>query len=237
MRPLGFSTGALARGDFIRGVQLQRHKPAIDAIELSALRDHELPLLIDALPQLDLDGFSYVSLHAPSQLSSLSEGDVIRLLRRVPEPWPIVVHPEIIRTPASWKPFGAQLCLENMDNRKTTGRTVSEMREWFRTLPNATFCLDVGHARQIDPTMANALLMLSEFSGRLLQMHVSEVGPQGEHLPVRRLAAAGFRRIAHRVPQQCALIIESVVSPEAMEAELTTVSGLFDSPQAGRAIA
>jgi hypothetical protein len=63
MKPIGFSTGALAKGDFATGLAVQRGVPRIDAVELSALRDHELPLLVDAIPSLDLEGFEYVSFH------------------------------------------------------------------------------------------------------------------------------------------------------------------------------
>src|SRR5260221_4499825 len=73
MRPIGFSTGPLAKSDFVRGIQLQVERPDIAAIELSALRDHELRPLIEALPRLEIDGFAYVSLHAPSRLGNLSE--------------------------------------------------------------------------------------------------------------------------------------------------------------------
>ena len=75
MRPLGFSTGALAKGDFRAGVDLQRTNPSVRAIELSALRDHELRPLVSGLEELDLRQFTYVSVHAPSKLTSLSEKD------------------------------------------------------------------------------------------------------------------------------------------------------------------
>lgn len=237
MMNIGFSTGALAKGEFIRGIRLQVGRPEIKAIELSALRDHELRPLIQALPDLDLSSFAYVSFHAPSKLGNLTEDQLIASLFEVPSTWPIIVHPEIIRTPAKWQSFGSRLSLENMDNRKTTGRTVGEMRELFALLPQATFCLDVGHARQIDPTMAVAILMLAEFSERLVQLHVSEVGPMGEHLPLSGLAASAFRRLAHRIPAECALIIESVVAAEEMERELSTVRRLVQPDEARRAIA
>ena len=38
----------------------------------------------------------------------------------------------------------------------------------FAALPDATFCLDVGHARQIDPTMVTAILMLNQFGNRAI---------------------------------------------------------------------
>src|SRR5713226_5762971 len=181
MRPIGFSTGALAKGDFTRGVELQRQAESISAIELSALRDHELPLLIEALDNLQLDGFNYVSFHAPSSLRILDEETVFDLLCELPVNWPIIVHPEIIQTPSLWATLGERVCLENMDNRKSTGRTVDELAMLFTLLPLARFCLDLGHARQIDPTLVTAILMLHEFGDRLRQVHVSDVGPQGEH--------------------------------------------------------
>ncbi len=93
----------------------------------------------------------------------MSEPMLIEKLLSLPDSWPIVVHPDVIRTPRLWRRFGATLCLENMDNRESTGRTVEEMRGAFESLPEAGFCFDIGHARQIDPTMASAIRMLLEF--------------------------------------------------------------------------
>ena len=57
MRRIGFSTGALARGDFRTALAiLRQHQIAI--VELSALRVEELMPLVTALPSLRLEGFS-----------------------------------------------------------------------------------------------------------------------------------------------------------------------------------
>ncbi len=232
MRPIGFSTGALAKGDFARGLELQRPLRHVRAIELSALRDRELPLLAEAARSLDLERFDYVSVHAPSKLATMNEETVFHLLSDLPSDWPIVVHPEIILTSSLWRALGPRLCIENMDNRKTLGRNAAELRQLFRAFPEATFCLDVGHARQIDPTMAVALLMLLEFGPRLRQIHVSDVGPHGEHLALSTLARWACERIAHRVPEDCPLIIESVIAPEAMADEMSVVASAFDAEKA-----
>jgi hypothetical protein len=237
MRPIGFSTGALAKGDFTRGIDVQRRSGRINAVELSALRDHELPALVSALPSLDLQAFAYVSFHAPSKLQTLDERAVFELLLRLPEPWPIVAHPEILRTPSLWQRLGSRLCIENMDHRKTTGRTVLELRELFQQFPDASFCLDVGHARQIDPTMASALQMLREFGGRLRQVHVSEVGPRGEHLPLGATTRIAFTTVAHRIPADCPLIIESVIPVEGIDRELDAVLAALTAPTAEPVIA
>lgn len=227
MRPIGFSTGALAKGDFALGLELQRPHARIRAIELSALRDRELRAVAEAVPGLDLTRFDYVSFHAPSRLTTLDERTVFELLAGLPSEWPLVVHPELLVTPALWASLGPRLCIENMDNRKTLGRNVEELRELFRRFPEATFCLDVGHARQIDPTMAIALRMLLDFGPRLRQLHVSDVGSKGEHLPLGTLARWAYERIARRVPESCPLILESVIPAQDIERELGAVLAAF----------
>jgi hypothetical protein len=224
MRPIGFSTGALAKGDFARGVDLQRGVTGISAIELSALRDHELPLLAAAIPSLDLQPFDCLSVHAPSRLHTLSEEEAFALLAALPPSWPIVAHPELLRTPALWRQLGERLCIENMDDRKAGGRTVGELRDLFALYPAATFCLDLGHARQVDPSMTGALAMLEELAGRLRQLHVSHVGQRGEHLPLSADAATAFAQLAPHVPEGVPLIIESVVAPEEIAAEVAAVA-------------
>src|SRR5687768_12052319 len=96
MRSIGFSTGALAKGDFRRGIDLQRGNARIRAIELSALRDHELPGLVEGAKGLELDHFAYVSVHAPSKLSSLSEAAVFDQIAALPAAWSVIVHPELL---------------------------------------------------------------------------------------------------------------------------------------------
>lgn len=103
-----------------------------------------------------------------------------------------------------------------------------ELHALFDAFPEATFCLDLGHARQIDPTMASAMRMLQELGGRLRELHVSEVGPRGEHLPLGATTRQVFARIVHLVPPDCPLIIESITPPERIEHELDAVRGVFD---------
>lgn len=233
MRPVGFSTGALAQGDFRRALELLESAPHATAVELSALREGELSPFVQASPSLDLDRFPYVSVHVPSRLESMEEREVVLILDTFPEDWVLVVHPNVITTPVEWRRLGRRLCIENMDDRKPLGRSVEELQPFFAELPEASFCLDVGHARQIDPTLSNAILMLRAFGDRLAQLHVSDVGPKGEHRPLGASARLSFSRLAHLVPMDCPLIIESVVSPEAIAAELDVVSGCFSQPAMG----
>ena len=227
MRAIGFSTGALAKGDFRRGLMLGREAGAVRAVELSALREGELSSLIEAVSSLDLSSFDYVSFHAPSTLRELDEETVVTALESLPHEYPIVAHPEIIGSDR-WRSLGDRLCIENMDNRKTAGRTTAELSELFERFPDAGFCLDVGHARQIDPTMNVAVSMLRAFGNRLRQIHLSEVGPRGEHIGMSRLAQIAFARLTPYLPSECPVIIESIVAGEQIAEELDAATRLFD---------
>src|SRR5512133_1212235 len=155
VRTFGFSTGAVAFGEFARGLALAA-QVAPGCVELSALRECELLPLLEALPHLALSGFDYVAIHAPSSYAPSSEGRIADALLKRTGAFSVVLHPDTISDFACWRPFGTRLCIENMDKRKPIGRTCQELAVLFEELPDASFCLDLGHARQIDPTMLEA---------------------------------------------------------------------------------
>lgn len=220
MRPIGFSTGALAYGDFRQGLSIIRNQN-LKAIELSALRETELKPLIDSLDNLELNGFEHVSFHVPSQLKAMSEEEAVVLLDCIlRKSWPLIVHPDIIENFDLWRRFGKSLCIENMDKRKPIGRTDRELGFIFAELPQASLCLDLGHARQVDPTMSVAWEILEEFGSRLSQLHVSEVNTNSRHDPLSYEAALAFRKISILIPESVPVILESRVSSDQVEREV-----------------
>ncbi len=223
MRPIGFSTGALAYGDFQKGLSVLRSNH-IPAVELSALRESELAPLVGALDSLDLAPFGYVSVHAPSKFDDEREAQIVRLLSTVAaRGWPIVVHPNIVRDTSLWNSFGPLLLIENMDKRNSCGRTQRELAEVFATLPEAGFCFDIGHCRQIDPTMNEAYLILRAFSSRLRQLHVSEVNSRSTHDPLSDAAIDAFRAVASLIPENIPIILESPVPERDVLREIERV--------------
>ena len=150
MRPIGYSTGALAPGDVPRALSMLRGGPA-SAIELSALRLCELAPLAALLPSLDVSRYAYVSVHAPSRFTREEEAGVAdTLAAAVPRGWPIVLHPDTIHDLGAWRQFGRQLAIENMDRRKASGRTVRELGRIFDALPEAWFCFKATDKRFTD---------------------------------------------------------------------------------------
>jgi hypothetical protein len=219
-RLIGYSTGALAKSDVQLAVLWLRER-GVAAVELSALRDAELVPLLESWRGLDLSFVSYLSLHGPSQLWIHKEAEVASLLRElVPRRLPIVMHPDTLQDIEVWQEFGEWLCIENMDKRKPTGRTAEELDTIFRRFPDASLCFDIGHARQIDPTMGQATRILRMFGGRLKQVHMSEVNSRSGHDSMSLTAILAFRKVAHLIPPQIPIILESPVSESDLQTEI-----------------
>jgi hypothetical protein len=232
MRVVGYSTGALAPGDVPRALAMLEGRGA-RAVELSALRIEELDPLLAALPGLDLSGFAYVSVHAPSRFAAAEEARLADALAGfVARGFPVVLHPDAIHDFAVWRRLGPALAIENMDRRKPLGRTLRELGRVFDQLPEASFCFDVGHAHQVDRTMNDAYFLLRALGARLAQVHVSEVTTRGRHDPLSRSAVAAFRKVAAWVPEGVPLLVEAPPSGAggaAIEAQMALAAEALES--------
>jgi hypothetical protein len=233
MQTIGFSTGAIALGDFRRALaELAPYN--LNAVELSALRDHELRPLMAAIPTLDLRGYEYVSVHAPSKFGMLSEADVVQQLQPAIEAaWPIIVHPDVLHSFDSWRGLGNLLCVENMDGRKPIGRTVAELDSIFNELPEASFCFDIGHAYQIDSSLGLALDLLHAFSGRLREIHFSFVAQDFSHHRVDKEIATQFAKVVTLIPASVPVILETPAVGSEIALELATVIGILPPRRRG----
>jgi hypothetical protein len=209
MRSVGFSTGALARSDFRRALQMLAGKE-VSAVELSALRQDELVPLVKHIGHLDLTPFEYVSFHAPSAMEHSFEPQALELLEQVASRgWLIIVHPDAMHTRSEWTRLGDRLCLENMDKRKL-----------FEELPNASLCFDIGHARQVDPTMSEASAILRRFRDRIGQLHVSEVNTESRHDRLSLESTLAFQKVCQLVPPDVPMILESRVDEAEINEEI-----------------
>jgi sugar phosphate isomerase/epimerase len=211
MRPLGFSTGAIARNDFRKALRLLRQTRAT-AVELSALRQSELEPLIDGLGELDLSGYTHISVHLPSSIEAEFESHLLELLNNFQLDWLLITHPNVISQWDAWRRLGERVCIENMDKRKAGGQTAVDLLRVFEKLPDATFCFDLGHAYQVDPTMGEAVRILEELHGRLRQLHVSEVNSESRHDPISLDAQISFGIIVSLIPPDLPAILECRLS-------------------------
>lgn len=220
---IGFSTGAVAGSNLLSAIALLKDIEC-NCIELSALRESELDLLVDTINNTDLSKYKYISAHAPSKFSN--EKEIVEKLHKIRKGINIIVHPDVIKDFDLWIPFGKRLCIENMDGRKNIGRTVDELQTIFDYIPGASFCFDIGHARQIDKSMREAELMLNIFYDRMRQIHISEVDDNYKHNCISKECLNDFKKVADRIPN-VPFIIESVsVNKTKINKEIYTVMEL-----------
>lgn len=213
--PTGFSTGALEKGDYSRALHWLSNETDTDAVEISALRFDELEPLVRDLDRLKFDHFSYVSFHAPSSFHEEQEETVIEWLKLVADrKWNIVVHPDVIYTPERWRFLGKQMLIENMDRRKSVGRTVKELEGFFKRLPEARFCLDVAHARQIDTTLTLLFQLFESLQERIAEIHISELDSRCRHIPMSGRAVADYQSLPWDKLHDIPVIIESMLDHE-----------------------
>jgi hypothetical protein len=225
---IGFSTGSLAHGDFLSALDMLEGSSA-NAIELSALREFEFEDLISFLGKLNLSQYKYISFHVPSKLINYSEQELISLLQKVIErELNIIVHPDIIQDARLWKSLGSYVCIENMDKRKLIGRTSADLDEIFTWLPDASFCLDLAHARQVDPTMIETVMMLKKFGNRLKQIHLSDVNSRSFHEPLNLQALISYKLIAYLIDKNIPIILETPVTKDNIEIEIQLASLIFN---------
>lgn len=208
---IGFSTGALERGNFKSAIKWLLENN-MRSVELSALRIEELEPMVNSLITLPIAKFHYVSFHAPSSFPKEAETRVVQLLSNIADRgWNIIVHPDVIYNYSMWKPFKSQLLIENMDRRKPIGRTAYELGKIFEMLPDARLCLDVAHARQMDTTLTLLSEIISRFSNRIAEIHISELDSWCQHQPMSAGAVKDYQNFAGRINSTLPVIIESML--------------------------
>ena len=238
MRNFGYSTGAIAKGDVAAALDCLVQTPA-QAVEFSALRVSELQPILAYLTQYlgqhDADRFSYCSFHVPSRFDADEELTIVRALAPlVARKWPIIVHPDTIHRWDLWRGFGSQLLIENMDQRKETGRTADELSRVFAELPQASLCLDLGHLRQMDPTMVEAYRIIQRHGNRIRQLHLSDVDSSSKHQPLNIPALTCFMRVAPLLNRFAPVILEGPVPCAEVHSQLMLAQILFAAAEAHR---
>lgn len=135
--------------------------------------------------------FKYRSIHLPvvhhseNKLhflrypSAILEDGLIQIDAMIKEcnPHTVLIHPDQIDD-FFWltKRYGNVLAFENMDSKKTFGKTIEDMDEVFNKCPSARWVFDLNHIFTNDKTMKLANDFYNAFSDRLVHYHISGYG-------------------------------------------------------------
>lgn len=184
--PVGASTGYMVdqRGNWPALLD-EASRVSSFAVELTALREDELPGLLKYLADAPALPFRYVSVHGPSKARKMPEEELVAVLAQLP-PFvnAIVLHPDQIYEPQIYSRLGSRLVIENMDARKNSGQTGEDLARLFADLPDAGFCFDVAHAWTVDRSMDSGEELLDRFASRLRQVHLSSMSDAMGHVPL-----------------------------------------------------
>ncbi|MEZ5394389.1 MAG: hypothetical protein R2724_16360 [Bryobacterales bacterium] len=102
-----------------------------------------------------------------------------------------------------------------MDKRKA-GARAQRLQRVFEAVPAAGFCFDIGHARQVDPTMIEARWLLEAFADRLREIHISEVNTASKHYRALLRGQPGLQGSCGPDPPDVAVILETPVNEAEM---------------------
>jgi hypothetical protein len=220
MRAFGFSTGALALGDFSRALEILE-SVNVQAIELSALRQGELDPLLSVVKSAELSRFQFISVHAPSVIEEREEARTVEKLKQFAHrKWPIVVHPDTIHDSSPWRELGPWIYVENMDKRKRIGRTDLELDRVFRELLGALMCFDIAHARQVDTSMVEAYKILKRFHQKIRELHISEVNTSSWHDRLSPMVVSTYHELAPMIPSNVPIILETPARGSQIDEQL-----------------
>ncbi len=180
----GIATGAyVEERDDWRAALARAQGEGWCTLELTALRGERLGALVALLTENPgaLDGFERVSIHAPARDFANDPESVVAALRSLPHD--IVLHPDVYREQGWVRGLASRAVFENMDSTKEFGRSTDDLSDVFRRYPEAGFCLDVAHVWTNDSSLALGHELLERHGGRLRQLHVSGIEPDGTHRP------------------------------------------------------
>ena len=71
--------------------------------------------------------------------------------------------------------------------------------------------------------MTEGYLILREFGSKLRQVHVSEVNTRSKHDPLSYASILAYQEVAHIIPVNVPLILETPIAEDQMESEMAKV--------------
>ena len=193
----GIATGAYVdeRDDWAAAIERARAE-GWRRVELTALRGRLQSLLpfLDGAPHV-LEAFDRVSVHAPA-LTDDAPAEIVKALG--PLPFDVVLHPDVYSEEPACAELGPRALFENMDVTKRFGRSVADLDAVFATFPDAGLCLDVAHVWTNDTSLRLGHDLVDAFAGRLRQLHVSGIEPDGTHRPTTAADIALYEPLLDR---------------------------------------
>lgn len=223
---IGFSTGCLYKThDALdpKTIDLFRRSDC-RAIEIMVHRLSDMKKFENLKPS-DLQGFEYISLHAPIY-DGERKTEYVNALKTIEKMHSevkfdaIVLHPDLFDDFSFLKDFNLPFAIENMDNRKESCKSVESLEKVFNDI-EVPMVFDINHAFSNDPTMKLSEDLVKTFHTKIEEIHLS--GFDTFHDPLFKTKQ---HVILDAIPDtNLPIIIESVLdSVEDIETELNFIT-------------
>ena len=215
---LGFSTGTL-----YKDLETKRAIPVIKSLGCKYI---ELTVeefwsdQLDRINEKDLEGFEYVSFHAP-MVNYGKNSDTKKFFERMADFSKkvrldlVVFHPDTVEDFSVFENLDFNIGFENMDNRKKSCKSVDDIESVMLRNNDFKFILDLNHCYTNDSSMKLALEFYERLGNRISQIHLS--GFRELHDPLFETEQLEIIRSIQSfdVP----IIVESLVNPETIVLE------------------
>ncbi|MCX6765417.1 MAG: hypothetical protein NT136_00360 [Candidatus Moranbacteria bacterium] len=228
MKIIGFNSGVLHHTfhpiskemlDIIRNT-------GANAVELGSDQAEQLK----DLEVSDFQGFSYISIHAPSNVIYGQNQEAVKVLDSIQEAHErfsfkcVVIHPDRVDNWDIFDNYNFPIAVENMDFRKNFGKTVKDVKQVLEN-NDYGFVLDLNHCYSNDKSLRLAWDFYKAFKNRLCEIHIS--GFQKYHEPLFKTRQ---NKIIKMLPKkEVPIIIESVCDDmKEIKKELEYVNLFFD---------
>lgn len=184
---LGFSTGVFYGREEIslENAIMELNRVAPEVIELNIASPTELAELSEAAIEL-CRRFKVRTIHAPFKdvRYDAHSKELLLKLKELAERLTahyLVFHPDTIDDfELVEEVLGSLVAIENMDWRKSVGKTVAELQAIFAQMPSAGWLCDLNHVFTLDPSMQLAQALYDVLGDRLVGYHVSDFGGDEE---------------------------------------------------------
>ena len=188
MKKIGFSHGVLYRVADVYSCQVIDiyRDCSNEAIETCINKENDVTKL-ERIAQCVM-GFSYKSIHLPTDVSYKKDDKTFQLLDKIVNYYKdidaslVLVHPDLVDDWEVFDKYKINWAIENMDNRKGKYKSVEELEEFFGKKPSWKLVLDLNHCYSNDKTMKLAAEIISRLKSKIIQIHLS--GYAGYHEPL-----------------------------------------------------
>jgi len=142
-------------------------------------------------PKEVVDGFQYVSLHAPGipYVKSDEVFSLFEIIQNLHDKFAfkaIVFHPDMVKDWDLFNNLRFPIAFENMDNQKDFGISIEDMEIVFEKT-DSKMVFDIQHIYSNDSSMKLGYEMLEKFKERIVEIHFSSLNG-GKSGPVHKLA-------------------------------------------------